>query len=126
MAIEQRGPFLLVFALDQQLAGLLGLTMREAPLKPGEFAVYSALRLEQPVTPTRLAFVLGMPATTLSSALRRMSAAGHLRRLPNPADGRSALIELTDEGDAATVGCFPAFVSAIEAFREHLSEEYVT
>jgi DNA-binding MarR family transcriptional regulator len=126
MAIEQRGPFLLIFALDQQLAGLLGQTMREAPLKPGEFAVYSALRLEQPVTPTRLAAVLGMPATTLSSALRKMGGAGHLSRLPNPADGRSALIALTPAGIEVTEACFPAFRSAIDAFREQLTDELVT
>jgi DNA-binding MarR family transcriptional regulator len=126
MAIEQRGPFLLVFALDQQLAGLLGQTMRDAPLKPGEFAVYSALRLEQPVTPTRLAAVLGMPATTLSSALRKMTEAGHLTRVPNPADGRSALVELNAEGVNVTVACFPAFGQAIQAFRDQLTEQFVT
>lgn len=126
MPIEQRGPFLLIFAVDQQLGGLLGQTMRDAPLRPGEFAVYSALRLEQPVTPTRLAGVLGMPATTLSSALRKMSEAGHLNRTPNPADGRSSLVELTAAGRAVTEGCFPAFRTAIDAFREQLTEEFVT
>jgi DNA-binding MarR family transcriptional regulator len=126
MAIDQRGPFLLLFALDQQLAALLGQTMRGAPLTPGEFAVYSALRLEQPVTPTRLASVLGMPPTTLSSALRKMAGAGHLSRLPNPADGRSSLVELTADGVAVTVSCFPAFRTAIDAFREQLTEEFVT
>jgi DNA-binding MarR family transcriptional regulator len=100
--------------------------MREAPLKPGEFAVYSALRLEQPVTPTRLASVLGMPATTLSSALRKMDAAGHLVRSAHPADGRSSLVELSAEGVEVTVGCFPAFRAAIDAFREQLSAEFVT
>ena len=126
MAIEQRGPFLLVFAIGQQLGALLGQTMREAPLKPGEFAVYSALRLEQPATPTRLAGVLGMPATTLSSALRKMTEAGHVTRVPNPADGRSALVELTADGVGVTVACFPAFRAAIEAFREQLTAEFVT
>jgi DNA-binding MarR family transcriptional regulator len=126
MAIEQRGPFLLIFALGQQLGALLGQTMRDAPLKPGEFAVYSALRLEQPVTPTRLATVLGMPPTTLSSALRKMTEIGHVRRFPNPADGRSALVELTDEGVDVTVGCFVTFGLAIDAFREQLTDEFVT
>jgi DNA-binding MarR family transcriptional regulator len=126
MAIEQRGPFLLVFAVDQQLAALLGQTMRGAPLRPAEFAVYSALRLEQPVTPTRLAAVLGMPPTTLSSALRKMSDSGHLRRTPNPDDGRSQLLELTGRGVELTEGCFPAFGAAIQAFRAALAEEYVT
>jgi DNA-binding MarR family transcriptional regulator len=126
MAIEQRGPFLLVFAISQQLGALLTQTMRDAPLKPGEFAVYSALRLEQPATPTRLAHVLGMPATTMSSVLRKMTDAGHLTRVPNPADGRSSLVELTVVGEEATVGCFPPFSAAIEAFRDQLTEEFVT
>ena len=126
MAIEQRGPFLLVFAIGQQLGALLGQTMRAAPLRPGEFAVYSALRLEQPVTPTRLAAVLGMPPTTLSSALRKMSEAGHLSRVPNPEDGRSQLVELTEAGVEVTVACFPAFGATINAFRDALVEEFVT
>lgn len=126
MAIEQRGPFLLVFAIGQQLGALLGQTMRTAPLRPSEFAIYSALRLEQPVTPTRLAAVLGMPPTTLSSALRKMTDAGHLDRLPNPDDGRSQLVELTEVGVEVTEACFPAFGAAITAFRDALATEFVT
>ena len=71
--LEFRGPFLLVFALGQQLGTLLQQAMADAPLPPNEFAVYSALRLMQPTTPTQLAGALGMKATTLSSVLVRMS-----------------------------------------------------
>ena len=85
--LEFRGPFLLVFALGQQLGTLLQQAMADAPLPPNEFAVYSALRLMQPTTPTQLAGTLGMKATTLSSVLVRMSKNGHLQRRRNPADG---------------------------------------
>jgi DNA-binding MarR family transcriptional regulator len=115
-----RGPFLLLFALAQQQSTLLQQSMFDAPLLPGEFAVYSALRLMQPTTPTQLAQTLGMKPTTLSSALVRMEKARHLRRKRNPADGRSTVISLTAAGVRATTACFPSFGTAITSFRNHL------
>src|SRR3954449_3272259 len=119
--LEFRGPFLLVFALGQQLANLLQQAMVDAPLTPGEFAVYSALRLMQPTTPTQLAGPLGMKPTTLSSVLVRMSKGGHLKRRRNPADGRSVILTLSPSGVRVTEACFTGFGGAIEAFRRQLS-----
>jgi len=124
--LEFRGPFLLVFALGQQLGNLLQLAMADAPLTPGEFAVYSALRLMQPTTPTQLAGQLGMKATTLSSMLVRMSKSGHLKRRRNPADGRSVILTLTPSGVRVTEACFASFGVAIEAFRNQLSVDEAT
>ncbi len=121
--LEQRGPFLVLFALSQQLSALLTRAMADAPLTPSDFAVYSALRLMQPTTPTELAATLGMRVTTLSSVLAKMEAQGHLERQRNPVDGRSRLISLTEFGVAATLACFPAFRLAIEAFRQHLDAD---
>ncbi len=118
--LDQRGPFLLLFALNQQLGALLAHAMARAPLRPADFAVYSTLRLVQPATPTELAATLGMRVTTLSSLLAKMEQQGHLCREPNPADGRSRLLSLTAAGRRATEDCFPAFGAAIEAFRRHL------
>ncbi len=119
--LEFRGPFLLVFALGQQLGTLLQQAMVDAPLPPNEFAVYSALRLMQPTTPTQLAGTLGMRPTTLSSMLVRMSRSGHLHRRRNPADGRSVILMLSPSGVRVTEACFAAFGLAIEAFQRQLS-----
>jgi DNA-binding MarR family transcriptional regulator len=119
--LEFRGPFLLLFALDQQLAGLLQQALADAPLTPGEFAVYSTLRLTQPTTPTQLAGTLGMRPTTLSSVLVRMSRNGHLKRRRNPADGRSVMLTLSPSGVRATEACFAGFSAAIQAFRRQLT-----
>ena len=121
--IDQRGPFLVLFALGQQLSALLARAMAGAPLTPADFAVYSALRLMQPTTPTELAAALGMRVTTLSSVLAKMDGQGHLERHRNPADGRSRLIALTEAGTAATIACFPSFGQAITAFRDHLDAD---
>ena len=48
---------------------------------------------------TELAEELGMPLTTASDVVRRLEARGHVRRRPNPGDGRSFLFELTARGD---------------------------
>jgi DNA-binding MarR family transcriptional regulator len=115
-----RGPFLLLYAVSQQQGRLLQQAMAGAPLPPGEFAVYSALRLMQPTTPSQLAATLGMKPTTLSSALVRMAAAGHLKRRRNPADGRSVVLSLSAAGVRVTEACFESFGAAIESFRRHL------
>ena len=116
----QRGPFLLAFAIGQQLRALLARALAEAPLTSDEFAVYSVLFLTGPTTPTRLAGDLGMPASTMSHYLRRMSERGHLDRRTNPGDGRSSLVILTADGRTATEACFPAFGAAITSFRANL------
>lgn len=121
--LEIRGPFLLLFALAQQQSSLLHHAMADRPLQPAEFAVYSALRLSQPTTPTLLAATLGMKATTLSSMLVRMAKNGHLKRRRNPADGRSVVLSLSPAGIRATEESFTSFSVAIESFRRHLEIE---
>jgi DNA-binding MarR family transcriptional regulator len=121
--LTHRGPFLLVFALGQQVRELLDRTFVTAPLRPDEFAVYSALRLIGATTPAALADELGMGRSTVSNWLRRMEGRGHLRRRRNPADGRSRLVELTPEAVALTEACFPAFSRAITAFLAHLDDQ---
>jgi DNA-binding MarR family transcriptional regulator len=121
--LEIRGPFLLLFALAQQQSSLLHHAMAGRPLQPAEFAVYSALRLTQPTTPTQLAAMLGMKATTLSSMLVRMAKNGHLKRRRNPADGRSVVLSLSPAGVRATEESFTSFSTAIESFRRHLEIE---
>ena len=54
---------------------------------------YGPLRL------TEIASSLGMPLTTASDVVRRLEARAHVRRRPNPDDGRSFLFELSARGD---------------------------
>ena len=54
---------------------------------------YGPLRL------TEIASSHGMPLTTASDVVRRLEARGHVRRRPNPDDGRSFLFELSARGD---------------------------
>jgi DNA-binding MarR family transcriptional regulator len=119
---ESRGRNVLfrLFILGQLADDLLGRAMVGMKLNPNHFAVQSAIRAFQPVTPTRLAALLGMPPTTLSSYLRRLEARRQIRRRPNPQDGRSSLLEVTKLGDRNVVAASPALRESIARVHEQL------
>jgi DNA-binding MarR family transcriptional regulator len=68
---------------------------------------------------TELAVQLGTPLTTMSDVVRRLEARGHVRRRPNPDDGRSFLFELTARGDRE----WRRGWSALQRVNERLAEE---
>jgi len=90
-----------VFALGQRVRTLLQTAMRDAPLRPDEYAAYSVLFESGTITMTRMARELGMPVTTAADYVRAMRARGHVRREANPADQRSYLLALTPAGTGA-------------------------
>ena len=120
MALTHRGPLLLVYALFQQTSRLLDQHMDTSRMAGGSFAVYSVIGAEEPVTPSRLAEILGMPPTSLSYVIRQMHERGHLKRVPNPTDGRSVLLKLTARGRRVLDEALAGFLTAITAFRSHL------
>jgi DNA-binding MarR family transcriptional regulator len=63
------------------------------------YAMLSLIGVRGPVRLTEIAAELGMPLTTASDVMRRLESRGHVRRTPNPEDGRSFLFELTAKGD---------------------------
>jgi DNA-binding MarR family transcriptional regulator len=121
--MSHRGPFILVFALDQQLSTVLAKAMADAPISPDVFAVTSVLRLIQPARPTVLAQTIGMRPTTLSNYLRRLEESGLIRRRRDPADGRASLLRLTAKGTRQTEACFPGFARALDTFDRNAKAE---
>lgn len=67
-------------------------------IAPNEYAVLSAIGVLRSVSPTELASVLRVPPTSISRHVARLVDTGLAVRSPNPADRRSYLLELTDEG----------------------------
>src|ERR671929_2007711 len=108
------------YIAGQRLAALLDRHLEAARAPSSDFGLLSALGIWGPITPTELASRIGMPPTTLSSALARASARGFVRRLPHPNDGRSHLVELTEEGDRAWRAGWPALREAVEALEREL------
>ena len=87
-----------VFVLNQRLRALLGRALSTCELTPDEYAVYSVLFEDGPLTPTQMAGLMAMPVTTTLDYVRAMSARGHVTRTRNPTDGRSYMLSLNAEG----------------------------
>ena len=89
-----------LFVLNQRVRRLLSLALADVTLRADEYAVYSLLFEQGPLTATEMARRMGMPLTTLLDYLRAMDGRGHLRRDPHPRDGRAQQLSLTMAGTA--------------------------
>ncbi len=112
-----------LFAVGQKTRVLLAEAMAESPLTPTEYAVYSLVFDLGRVTPTDMAETMGLPVTTLLDYLHEMEANGHLSRSPNPRDGRSYLVSLTDDGLEAHREAGENFNQAMSRILEHLEAD---
>jgi MarR family transcriptional regulator, organic hydroperoxide resistance regulator len=72
---------------------------------------------------TSLGPKMGMEATSLSRILKTMEKRGLIERRPNPDDGRSVLIYLTDFGKEKRAYSKEKVLTFNEAIRNNISEE---
>ena len=123
MASDPRWPNVLfqTYIAGQRLAALLDRHMEAAGVTSTDFGLLSALGVWGPITPTDLASRIGMPPTTLSSALARATGRGLVRRLPHPSDGRSYLVELSEEGDRAWRAGWPPLRATLARLEQELA-----
>jgi DNA-binding MarR family transcriptional regulator len=112
-----------VFALNQAVGRLLDETMRDAPLRPAEYAVSSAIFELEAATPTAVAARLGMRLTTFMDRLRAFERRGFARRIAHPTDRRSYRVALTTEGLAAHRAANRAFESGYQAFVDEVGDD---
>ena len=85
-----------------------------------EFALYSYLVTQGPVTVSAVAAGIAAPIATASKLLGRIEERGHLVRSDNPADGRSTFVDLSDSGRAAHADARPGFRAALERVKDEL------
>lgn len=97
--------------VDQALAGLDA---------KDDFLTYTLLAVFGEANPTQVALHEGVALTTVSDRLNRLVQRGHAERVPNPADGRSSLFRLTDEGWSAFREAQPRFREALMSFDSRL------
>ena len=112
-----------LFAASQRVRSLLSAAMEDAGLKPDEYAVYSALFEFEPISPTEIAAIVGMPPTTLSHYVRAMRERGHLGERRNPQDSRSRVLSLTVSGRRAHRRANQAFEEAYRRFMDGIGDE---
>ncbi|WP_170971840.1 MarR family winged helix-turn-helix transcriptional regulator [Rhodobacter sp. SY28-1] len=78
-------------------------------LERGEFDVLATLQRSGPpyrLSPTVLYTSLMVSSGGLTHRLKRLEAAGLIRRIPSAEDRRSLIVELTDEGKKVTTAAF--------------------
>jgi DNA-binding MarR family transcriptional regulator len=125
-ATSTLSPLFYVFAASQQAGTLVGMALQGAPLQPAEYAMYSALRELEPVSPTELARHLGMPVTTALDGIRAMVGNGHASKIDNPDDGRSYFLVLTRSGHRAHDETERRFRRVDLRLAEHLGSKRAT
>lgn len=88
-----------------------------------EYGIYSVLSNAEPMSPSALAAWMSAPATTVSSHLKRLEARGHVRRRPDPADGRAQLLELTRAGRATFERATATYLPILGAVQAQLGTD---
>jgi DNA-binding MarR family transcriptional regulator len=87
-----------VWTLSNVTERVLAAALSPLDLSPGDFALYSLLRVQGPLTPTELARASGSPAQSLTYALRRAETRGHVAKHRSESDRRSYTVSLTPAG----------------------------
>jgi DNA-binding MarR family transcriptional regulator len=89
-------PFTLNIAVTNAwVSQLFDQELQKRGVPPFQSGTLMVLHREQPVTPSDLQAVMGVPSTTLRNRVNELVAAGLVERLPHPQDGRSHLLRTT-------------------------------
>jgi DNA-binding MarR family transcriptional regulator len=104
----------------QLAARLLAEELERVGVRPEWAGLLTEIRTIEPVRPTLLAQRTGLPPATLYDYLERLLADGLVRKLPNPEDGRSFLIETTPAGVERVHSVSAAVRQAHERFARRL------
>jgi len=123
-AAGNEGPYTLLFdvwLLARVTLGVLDAAIADSGINADEFALYSLIRVEGPLTPTELARWTAIALTTLSSQVRRLERRGHIERVPHGSDRRSYRIDLTEAGRSAHVLASERFLPVLQHVEEALT-----
>lgn len=98
-----------IYRIATQVAPHMETLFARHGLERGEFDVLATLKRSGPpytLSPTALYTSLMVSSGGLTHRLKRLEAAGLVRRFPSPDDGRSLIVELSDEGHKRTDAAF--------------------
>jgi DNA-binding MarR family transcriptional regulator len=98
----------------------------ECGLSLGQFEFLRLVGARAGVRVVDLAGAVAIAVGAASKGVDRLEAAGLLRRTPNPANRRSSLLELTDEGSARLAAARPVFEAAVTHRLEPLGPAELT
>lgn len=92
-------------------------------LSPTEWKALDLIQRLGPVTAGALARESGLAPASVTGLITRLERKGFARRVPNPADGRSVLVETIPERLAAAAPVFDDFLRSLHDLYEEFSED---
>ena len=120
MGMTDKRLFLQAYSLAQTTGAIVERELDGVGLPSFLFGLLSQVHRLQPVAPTRIAATTGTPLTTLRDNIQRLVDRDLVRRVPNPADGRSYLVELTQRGDVLVRAAGEPLERPYALLEEHL------
>jgi DNA-binding MarR family transcriptional regulator len=120
MDVVDRRLFLQAHTLSQATGAVVDRHLQEAGLPTYLIGLLFQIRERAPVAPSQISAATGTPTTTLRDNIQRLVDRKLVRRKPNPADGRSYLVELTPRGEVLARVTGEALHAAYLALEERL------
>src|SRR6188472_507940 len=117
---RNRQLFLKASTTSQLVGRIVETRLEQVGIPAFLLALLTHVRDLQPVSPTAVSLASGAPPTTLRDNIQRLVDRGLVRRMPNPDDGRSYLLALTQRGEIAVRAADPALLAAYVALEERL------
>ena len=105
---------------SRQISVYLETHTREVGVSPAEGHVLTYLRSYAPAPIGDLVRVFGLKQSTLTSMLDRLQDSGFVRRETNPADRRSFLVQLSEEGRVLADRLNRCLLALEDEIRQHL------
>lgn len=121
--MPDRRLFLDIFRLYQLTGAVVERQVRELGIPAYLLGLLAQIRRLEPVTPSVISRRTGIATTTLRDNIQRLVDRQLIERTPNPGDGRSYLIELTDKGKRLLQAADPALLDAYLALERLLPRE---
>jgi DNA-binding MarR family transcriptional regulator len=100
-------------------------TLEPFELTPSDYAVLSTLRRAGPpyrLSPSELYTVLERSSGGMTKMLKRLEGLGFIERIPDPEDGRSIRVLLTESGVALQEEIFNVFLSRTQELLHTISQ----
>ncbi|MBA4785323.1 MAG: winged helix-turn-helix transcriptional regulator [Rhizobiales bacterium] len=92
-------------------------------LNNGQFSLMMALNRPEPAPMGPVAHVLAMDRTTLTAAVKVLERRGLVETLPDPKDGRSRLMRLTEAGTALLAAALPIWTRVHGELDEEIGQK---
>lgn len=120
--VANRQLFLKASTTAQLVGQIVGRQLEPVGVPGFLLALLTHVRDHQPVTPSTVSALAGVPPTTLRDNVQRLVDRKLVRRLPNPGDGRSYLLALTPQGERVLRRADPALLVAYLALERQLRQ----